>query len=159
MDPDDGAGMLGRMIERVLFLDFDGVLHPVGGPPGHSLPFEHMHALEAVLRRWPALQVVIASSWREHYELEQLRDFFADDLRDRVVGVTPVLEREGEFAVGRRQKECLAWLAANAPEARWLALDDDATLYESGPHALICDAVQGLSDPATIERLECWLCE
>lgn len=68
------------MIERVLFVDFDGVLHPVGRLKRQSLPFEYMHVLEAVLRRWPCLQVVISSSWRERYGLEQLRDFFADDL-------------------------------------------------------------------------------
>ena len=55
------------------------------------------------MREFEAFSVVIASSWREAFSLADLRGFFPDDLADRVVGVTPVLD-------GNRQAEILAYL-------------------------------------------------
>lgn len=34
-------------------------------------------------------EIVVSSSWRESHSLDELRDFFALDIRLRVVGVTP----------------------------------------------------------------------
>ena len=57
-----------------IFLDYDGVLHGGGATrhrkpptiraeiPGHEL-FEHTHVLEAVLDPYPAVQLVLSTSW------------------------------------------------------------------------------------------------
>jgi hypothetical protein len=137
------------MTTRVLFLDLDGTLHP---PNCHSrdhmvfLPF-----LAGILRRHDDVKVVISSSWRITTSLEKLRGLFPPDLRHRVVGVTPVLKWEG--GRGHRQKECLAWLSENAPEAAWIALDDEAILFHSG-HVVVCDPLRGLSAPQVRAELE-----
>jgi hypothetical protein len=51
------------------------------------------------------------------------------------------------------------WIAANAPDARWIALDDDHTLYEIVSQVLIFDPAVGISDIAVRTRLECWLAQ
>jgi hypothetical protein len=59
---------------RVLYLDFDGVLHPedvwrrpgwgpyVASPPGHQL-FEHADLLVELLAPYPDLRIVLSTSW------------------------------------------------------------------------------------------------
>jgi hypothetical protein len=48
---------------RAIFLDFDGVLHPCGGPRGHTLPFEGLPALAILLAAAPDASIVVHSSW------------------------------------------------------------------------------------------------
>ena len=51
----------------ILFLDFDGVLHPEG--EDHifkgGVDFCFLPRLEALLREFPQVKIVISSSWRE----------------------------------------------------------------------------------------------
>jgi hypothetical protein len=136
----------------ILFLDIDGVLHsrPEPGEHGETDLFASLHLLEGVLRQAPNAEVVIASSWREHHPLEEMREYFAEDVRDRIVGVTPVL------AGGLRHAECLAWLAQHRPAGtRWLALDDDAGEFEPGcANLLPIDGTVGLTADTASELLE-----
>jgi hypothetical protein len=130
----------------VLFLDFDGVLHPAQG----GELFTSLALLEAVLRDAPEVRVVISSSWREIHPLDELREYFSEDLRDRVIGITPLqapVEAVPEkLAMHRRHAECMAWLANNAHE-RWLALDDQAFLWSAGCKNLqLVDGRTGLTE-------------
>jgi hypothetical protein len=76
----------------ILFLDFDGVLHPYSPWPHddavRSQYFIHLPRLESVLRDFAKVQVVIASDWRLYHPLEKLRTFFSEDIRPRVSGTT-----------------------------------------------------------------------
>lgn len=118
--------------EVVIFLDFDGVLHPELSPPSdyfRSLPF-----FEAAVRQAPACEIVIASTWRANHPLADLIKPFSSDVATRVTGVTPVLsEVEGipdSLLAYQREAECQAWLRANGKSfLPWLALDDRAWLY------------------------------
>jgi len=71
-----------------LFLDFDGVLHP---EPcfDRSRLFCQLPVLEAVLRDFPEVDIVISSSWRELLHLDDLKSLFSGDIAWRIVGVTP----------------------------------------------------------------------
>lgn len=115
----------------ILFLDFDGVLHPrsYGEKPFSSLP-----RFEAVLRDFQFVDVVIASTWREDMDLKQLRALFSPDIRPRIIGTTPVIEIE--FPVGphgTREKEIRLFLDQNNFEGMpWLALDDEERLFSPG---------------------------
>ena len=146
-----GFTMLGT--KRVLFLDFDGVLHPEGSEV--DLPFCRLPLLEAWLRRRTNVDVVVSSSWREAHPLHELRGFFAEDLRTRIVDVTPQLRRDewpqvdlhapGE-AVHQRHIEVLRWLAGVGEPRSWAALDDQADLYRPGTREVVlCDATVGLT--------------
>jgi hypothetical protein len=102
-----------------LFVDFDGVLHPHQRGTLANLPL-----LEAFLRRHPSIEVVITSTWRMQHSLEELQEYFSEDLRHRVVGVVPFINRT-PFS---RFQEVQAYLAEQAP-CRWAALDDEAHLF------------------------------
>lgn len=124
----------------VLFLDFDGVLHSLDSRTGEL--FACRPLLEEVLREFPEVRIVISSSWREIHPLEDLRSRFSDDIRARIVGTTPILPFRDD--VPHRQRECLAWLRANAPDAPWLAIDDVAALFEADDERiLLCESDVG----------------
>lgn len=139
------------MARFILFLDVDGVLHPVTWTiPGKAeadlaklsidefgllasvrgiyavptgTPFSHLPALEAVLRPHLAeLSIVISSSWRKDPErYAQLLEAFSADVRARIVGMTPHLG-------GGRPREIYDWLKTHAdPGALPVVIDDDNT--------------------------------
>lgn len=87
--------------------------------------------IEGVLFEHPGVKIVISSSWREHYELDDMRELFDSTMRDRVIGVTPVFERfpdlwpTGTAPEYERQWECELWMDENRHHgSRWLAIDD-----------------------------------
>jgi hypothetical protein len=66
--------------------------------------------------------------------LDLLRENFPEDLRPRVVGVTPNHANLGdslyELAAYPRERECVAWLKRRrVPATPWLSLDDRAALF------------------------------
>lgn len=71
----------------LIFLDFDGVLHPKGAGGQH---FTRLPLLEAFLREpdMVKIKLVISSTWRQAYGLAKLRQFFAPDIGARIIGVT-----------------------------------------------------------------------
>ena len=134
---------------RVLFLDFDGVLHPeVGMPDRHfcCLPdfSEVLRAVDPGLR----LPIVISSMWRIFYPLQTMRERFPPDIAGRIVGVTPssFLEQMqsapgGTLVAGERpddqhrEGEVRAWMRVHAPGGQWLAVDDREGYFSPGcPH-------------------------
>jgi hypothetical protein len=119
----------------VLFLDFDGVVHP--DPCGEAEKFCRLALVEQVLREFEDVEVVISSAWRLELadlplerQLKSLCRHFSADIRPRVVGVTPNLWaarlwlREDDLG-HHREDECRAWLQAHRPGLEaWIAVDD-----------------------------------
>jgi len=96
----------------ILFLDFDGVLHPeVTGAPELC----HLPVLEELLREFPQVNLVLSTSWRIVYPHAALLGVFSLDIRERVIGTTPDHDsippeiREG-LSKFKRQAEIEAWL-------------------------------------------------
>lgn len=119
----------------LLFLDFDGVLHPFLARSSADA-FCYLPRLEAVLRDFPAVRVVIASTQRERTPLWFLLEQFSADIAARIVGATPVMEiRDASDVAGSRYREIRAYLGDSG--ASWLALDDDATLFPPGCAELV----------------------
>lgn len=117
----------------ILFLDFDGVLHPVGGVPMKQR-LARLPLLEALLRE-PAQRevgIVISSTWRIVYTMAQLRSRFAPDMRERVLDRTPQLESAG--APHARHAEIGAWLARHPDVRHWIAVDDDVRGFPAAAH-------------------------
>lgn len=121
----------------ILFLDFDGVLHPENTNRKSDL-LTRLPLIEDVLREFPSAEIVISSAWRlnwPHHTLAtlELRRHFSEDVAPRVIGVTPnftQLDRQNApdgLHLYRRQWECEMWLRANRlPGTPWVALDDRA---------------------------------
>src|SRR5665811_2061019 len=98
------ASRLLRTVQKpmILFLDFDGVMHPVN----QTNIFCREEHLARVLRDFPGVEVVISSSWRETHTLKNMQTFFLTDLRSRIIGVTPVIEiRDAVDVPGGRLRE------------------------------------------------------
>jgi hypothetical protein len=122
----------------ILFLDFDGVLHLFLARSSADA-FCYLPRLEKVLREFPAVQIVIASTQRETVPLEILVQRFSPDIAARIVGATPIFEiHDAGDVAGSRHREILAYLDGSG--ADWLALDDDASLFPPGCAELVlCD--------------------
>jgi hypothetical protein len=126
-------------LTHVLFLDFDGVLHPPHEAYEH--PFCYMDNFCAVVREVGpegTLPIVISSSWRILHTVEHLRSHFPADIAARIVGVTPFLLPENPELKGSRQREIVSWMDQHAPDGAWLALDDTALYFEDEcPHLFL----------------------
>ena len=85
----------------ILFLDFDGVLHP---HLRHEPDFCRLPLLWGILRAAPEAKVVFSTSWREVYRPDEMVEFVTygggEDLAHRIIGQTPSPENEGRD--GRR---------------------------------------------------------
>lgn len=140
----------------LLFLDFDGVMHPVGCTIDRY--FCHAHLLEGWLRQRPGVDVVISSSWRETYTFDVIESFFAEDLQQRIVGVTPIIRAvhdDGGGEQGEREAEVMQWLSRSREPLRpWVALDDMSWLFRPQCQRLVlCDPEVGLT-PAALDQAD-----
>jgi len=126
----------------ILFLDFDGVTHP--DPCETDQLFTQLPLIEEVLREFKTCKIVISSSWREAHPLDEMREYFSEDLQPRVLGMTPVhpvsrLHRVVEPPPAHhRQWECEKWLQGNQvllaqdwhAQAPWIAIDDRPNWFQ-----------------------------
>lgn len=146
----------------ILFLDFDGVLHP--DVEGREL-FCKRPLFWEILRQRPRVEVVFSTSWREVHALPELVEFVTagggEALAARFVGMTPILHPPIEDDYQHREHECLAWLEANAhryPSTRgplpWLALDDRFYWFTAATkHLHLVDHRTGLTELDVAEIL------
>jgi len=130
----------------ILFLDYDGVLHTDPCKDKARL-FEHAPRLAQVLDVFPAVGVVLSTSWRTVKSREELLAPLPDSIRQRVLGITPNFS---EFSAPaplvpyRRHAECDQWLRMYSMNGSpWIALDDRPdwfapycdNLIECNPHS------------------------
>lgn len=113
--------------QRILFLDFDGVLHPEGIET--DLEFVDLDNFEHVIREFQQVRIVVSPTWRLSESVEELRLHFSADIRERIVDVTPKLA-DFESVRGQRHRECEAWIRENSPDGHGLALDDGARYFD-----------------------------
>ena len=127
----------------ILFLDFDGVLHPHfprrDRTDEENQLFSYLSRLESVLRDSPEWKIVISSSWRENRPWANVIQAFSPDIAGRILGATPVLKvKEPPYPRYPRHNEVMSFLEVNGwQDARWLALDDDPALYPPDCESLI----------------------
>lgn len=157
-----------------LFLDFDGVLHPLylHDPPsgGESLRtqmyrplkvypgpyFIHAAQLLETLRPYlPMLDIVISSSWGHTHDLATLKAFLPPELADLVSDAVylhpdlPIRLRLGWIGSGyERRRYIEAYIEEIRPGCRrWLAIDDQGYAIKEvhGPHHVVGpDSFDGL---------------
>lgn len=137
----------------ILFLDFDGVLHPEGEDHIHNggVDFCFLPRLEALLREFPHVRIVISSSWREQLAYRTLLKPFSDDIRVRIIGATPPREFGLPHPFAHREGEILAWLQLHdAVDESWVALDDAAWQFDRcKDHLVVCGSFIGFDDKAS----------
>lgn len=148
----------------VIFLDFDGVLHPE--PATDEQAFCRRRHLWQILEACPLAEVVFSTSWREFHPMPELIQLATEGGGERFagcfIGATPHAVREpGAYIarqVYRRERECRLWLAGNGQMQRpWLALDDFSAYFSpASPNLHLVDHKTGLTEAdviAIISRL------
>lgn len=136
----------------LLFLDFDGVLHPFPVPADPVQLFPSLPRLEGVLREYREVKVVISSSWREERSLADLAALFSPDIASRIIGVLPTIEISSlTDAKAVRYREIQQFLG-DRPED-WIALDDDPDLFPNPcSHLIQCNEGFGEAEEEKLRR-------
>lgn len=145
---------------RVIFLDFDGVLHPpkaISGaqPPltpaqikeGWPQTFQHLPILKEILTGHTDIAVVVSSSWRLH-----LND---GELQEVLSLISPWFV--GSVSKGSRDEAIRAWLQ-RYPIEDYVILDDVSKFFPGNwPKLILCKSALGLSDPLVQTKLRDWI--
>ena len=141
---------------RVLFLDFDGVLHPTmedlddGSDACIATPlFGWLPVLAAALHRYPDVGITVQSTWRYTHDDDELRELLGP-LGVRFLGATPR---------GPRYESILWWLHLNPSFVSRRILDDNPREFPEPPPAelILCHPHYGVSDPVVLAQLAEWL--
>lgn len=134
----------------ILFLDFDGVLHPQyeGQATPADVAFCHVPRFEAVMRDFPDVEIVISSSWREHLPLDALRARFSPDIAQRITATTFVDTPGEPPLIERREWEIVSWLIAQGRQDEpWIALDDAVWQFKEHRQRVVsCLSYAGMDD-------------
>lgn len=160
------AAMGGPMI---LFLDFDGVLHPaevwLGNDnrpylAGAGELFMWVPRLVEVLAPYPELRIMLSTSWVPVLGFQRANARLPKPLQTLVIGAT----WHSSF---KRDSETLGWWNSSTRYEQilryvlrgrvgdWLAIDDNAMGWADRDrhHLVLCDSDHGLSEPAVRDRL------
>lgn len=135
---------------KIIFLDFDGVLHP--STCNKDMLFCQAHLLEDIISKNP-YEFVISSSWRHQFNLKELKTKLPM-ISNKISGCTgaPII---GKFA---RYQEICNYLGTRS-KSDWIALDDSTWEFPENCQQLIaCNPNTGIKHPQ-LRRLEAWLNE
>lgn len=150
---------------RLLFLDFDGVLHPCDSGDVRDVEgkmefvsaridaplFCRLPLLIDALRDHPDVRIVISSSWRYLYERNELKAFVGG-LADRYLAEIPRLSghpRHDEIAYFMQLRRL--------QDVHWIAIDDDRRNFPADcPYVLWTEPKTGL-DVDSVAALRKWL--
>lgn len=134
---------------RLIFLDFDGVLHPLNAGSTGLQHFCWLPVLARLLEPYDDVRIVVHSTWRYIHTDDELRELL-ETLGHRFVGSAPRAPREQAIEMV---------LAANKGTVdNHLALDDDAKEFSgSTVNLLLVEPHLGLSDVRVQAALCTWL--
>jgi hypothetical protein len=159
-------------MNKLIFLDFDGVLHPYPKMPGKSYQdvyaaksgekwreFMCLPDLTETLEEFNNYEIVLSTAWREPVEwfnekknqweldypcsFEYLVSLFPAPVKHNIIGMTPV--HKNNTRNQGRYFEILDWLVSNGrTEDEWVALDDIAGFFpDYCPNLILCDEYTG----------------
>lgn len=132
--------------DTYVFMDFDGVTHPLGGVED----FRSLPTIENVMRDYDEVRIVISSDWRMLYSLSRLTMRFSPDIRHRVVDTTPQLfARSGPQLHGLREREAMLWLAQRELDetaTAWCAIDDAPGNWPTRSRLVLTDFKRGFDE-------------
>lgn len=139
-------------MKKLIFLDFDGVLHPNFSQEGEY--FSRTSYLVDALDGFAGdVEIIISSSWRFHWPGDVLRQMLPRSFAPMVTGFTPEVE-PGKY---QRYREICTYLKSKQDQTDWRALDDAIEEFPKGCRELIrCAGRVGL-DRLAVERLRFWL--
>ncbi len=145
----EGSIVMRRKV--IIFLDFDGVLHPVLCQPEKI--FCRKQIFEDAIRELKEVEIVISSSWRHQYEFEELLNFFSVDIQKLITGCTRSVD---DSKAPNRFEEIMDYLIHNKITDRpWIAIDDSRNEFpEFCLNLVLCNRHKGFSDENRNKMLE-----
>jgi hypothetical protein len=157
----------------LLYLDFDGVLHPenvlmrpgkgpyIESPEGHAL-FEHCELLEKVLLPYPDVKIVLSTSWvRVYGSVARVARKLTPELRAKVVGATYHYSMDSEsFRQAPRGMQIWSDVLRRKP-IDWIAADDDYLHWPSWARDKLVRTheILGISAPTVLAELRAKLAQ
>jgi len=133
---------------RIVFLDFDGVLHPVEPTSLGLAQFCWLHILSQLLVGHDDVQLIVHSTWRYEYTDAELRAFLGP-LGNRFVGCAPR---------GPREQVIETVLQANKSLRHHLVLDDAKQEFSGARvNLLALNSESGLSTDEAQKSIASWL--
>lgn len=159
---DFGRFTMKKKENYVLFLDFDGVLHPDAVYLSRQGPvlrtdgelFMWTPHLVEVLKQFPFVSIVLSTSWVRHLGFKRALGFLPSFVAERVVGATwhsSMAKIWADEAVwdGRTRYDQISRYAARANLSQWISLDDELAGWaeEALDRLVACDPQRGLGDP------------
>jgi hypothetical protein len=125
-----------------IFLDLDGVVHTEPCANERDL-FIRLPLIAEVLKNYD-VEVVVSSSWRTVYTLNEIKDQFLPEIAHLIVGATPDLKKVPDSnwtpptSGFERQAEIEKWLKDNRDYSQpWLAIDDRSSWFQPGCRNLL----------------------
>lgn len=152
----------------ILFLDFDGVLHPhevymyhgrgivLKAGPEHRL-FEHAELLATLLEPFPEVHIVLSTSWCSTLRsFDVAKDYLPQALQQRVIGATWHSAKEHYRWFSLTRYEQIYEYVSRHQIDNWLAIDDDGVKWpDNQRHTLVhTDAWQGLGKSESQHELQ-----
>ena len=146
---------------NICYLDYEAVLHDgnvvrnrtsgmIMKTPGRVF-FEWMPILDALLAPYPALKIVLSTTWARELGFDQAKHELSPSLRERVIGGTFFHAGiiRAEFDALPRGLQILGDVKRRKPTA-WFALDDDDFGWPARHRANLIKTSDraGLSEPA-----------
>ncbi len=132
----------------ILFLDFDGVLRRKQAPL-YRLEAPLVDRLAALLRSYPEVRIVVSSSWKDAFTMDEIRKHFPEDMARRISGRIPTLAVVNSHP---RFAEVKAYLRRAGVQEPWVAVDDDPLAFPASAPVVRVDATVGL-DEVAVEAL------
>ena len=157
----------------ILFLDFDGVLHPDAVYLERGRPvlraegelFMWAGLLADALAGNPNLRIVLSTSWARELRFVRARDYLPAELRSRVIGATwhSAMATDEEFRPRGRETwwdqatryQQIRRYVDRAGIRDWVAVDDCSEGWADADLGRLVrtNPLRGLSDPAAIAHL------
>lgn len=153
---------------KILFLDFDGVLHPDAvfmtqkGPilRAQGTLFMWAGLLADVLYDFPQVRVVLSTSWVRHLGFSRARSYLPDPIKERVIGATwhsemgkGWVDQNWWDTASRYEQICRYANRAHLPS--WVSIDDDSEGWPTDAlgYLVCCDGQLGLAQAGRIDDL------
>ncbi|WP_170291464.1 HAD domain-containing protein [Dechloromonas hortensis] len=147
------------MASKVLYLDFDGVLHPDGTEAiddrgrliANPALFSWLPVLVELLKPFPEVRIIVSSDWRRLFDDAALIRLLGP-LGNRFAGV---VER---IAPPRAQE--ILHDAQTRGLSDWIALDDHRSVHQAArmdPRFIACEPVLGVTSDQVQLAVRMWL--
>lgn len=147
----------------LLYLDYDGVLHPdeVYRVRGRIILchegrlFEWAPLLAECLEPYPAVRIVLSTSWVRVLSFNEARERLPNALAERVVGATWHSSMNQNWWLGLSRYQQIHLHARRHRVERWLAVDNDNEGWprEQAHRLVLTDSILGIAPPDSLSLL------